>query len=265
MRWLLTVFFIVEAVFLFSRAAGALEPSAMPVAKPCVVVLDPGHGGEDTGAIGPAGVNEKEVALSVALKTAELIKSKTLCNVTLTRADDTFIPLEGRVAIANAKSADIFISIHVNAALRREATGVETFFLSVDATDAEAQGLADFENSVVAPHGANFAVPPDDLKDILVDLAITVAHHESARLAEAVQTSLLARTNKEDRGVKQAPFIVLNGAAMPAVLVEIGFISNRDDEKRLKQAAEQSRIAQSLYNGIEAFLKTSAQLAKGAK
>ena len=265
MKWLPTVFSIVAAVFSFSRVALALDPVALSIDRACVVVLDPGHGGEDTGAIGPAGVNEKDVALLVALKTAELIKTRTLCDVTLTRVDDTFVPLAGRIAIANAKGADLFISIHVNAALRREASGVETFFLSVDATDAEAQSLADFENSAATVKNASAAAPEGDLKAILLDLVITGAHHESARLAEAVQTSLLAKTGSPDRGVKQAPFIVLNNASMPAALVEIGFISNKAEEKRLKQTDEQSRIAQSLYNGIEVFLKTSTQLAKGAK
>ncbi|MBI5235860.1 MAG: N-acetylmuramoyl-L-alanine amidase [Deltaproteobacteria bacterium] len=263
MKRLLIVFPVVAAVFLFSRVALALDPIALPVDRACVVVLDPGHGGEDTGATGPAGVNEKDVTLAVAKKTAELIKAKTLCDVTLTRADDTFVPLAKRVAVANALNADLFVSIPVNAARRKAATGVETFFLSVDATDAEAQRLADFENSAGAMK--NPSVTSDDLNDILLDLVITGAHHESARLAEAVQTSLLAGGGSPDRGVKQAPFIVLNGAAMPAALVEIGFISNKADEKRLKQEAEQTRIAQSLYNGIEVFLKTSAQLAKGAK
>ncbi len=257
--------FIVAVVFLFSRVALALEPVALSVDRACVVVLDPGHGGEDTGAIGPAGVNEKDVTLAVAKKTAELIKAKTLCEVTLTRVDDTFIPLAKRVAVANALNADLFVSIHVNAARRKAASGVETFFLSVDATDAEAQSLADFENSAGAMKNLSVTTPSNDLNDILLDLVITGAHHESARLAEAVQTSLLTGGGSPDRGVKQAPFIVLNGAAMPAALVEIGFISNKADEKRLKQETEQSRIAQSLYNGIEVFLKTSAQLAKGAK
>lgn len=262
MKRLLTVLSIVAAVFPFSRVALALEPVALSVDRACVVVLDPGHGGDDTGAIGPAGAAEKDVALAVALKTAELIKAKTLCDVTLTRADDTFVPLAGRVAIANALNADLFVSIHVNAALRRAASGVETFFLSVDATDAEAQSLADFENSAGAMKNPSVTATSNDLNDILLDLVITGAHHESARLAEAVQTSLLAGGGSPDRGVKQAPFIVLNGAAMPAALVEIGFISNKADEKRLKQGTEQSRIAQSLSNGIEAFLKTSAQRQK---
>lgn len=233
------------------------------------VVLDPGHGGADAGAVGPGGTLEKDLVLSVAKKAGGALE-KSGVKVLYTRTDDTFVPLEDRTAFANKSGADVFVSIHANAARRKAAVGVETFFLSLDATDDEARMTAIYENagaSVPSKSGAE----SDEVREILVDLENNVAHHLSAMLAETIQSRIFEAAGREDRGVKQAPFVVLYGAAMPAVLVEIGFVSNKAEEKRLASAKEQERIAASITEGITAFRKTAekniqrAEASDGAK
>ncbi len=242
-------------LFAFTGRAGAFFVGEHQAEPDYVVVIDPGHGGDDTGAIGPGGIEEKEVALSLALKVADELRSSGF-KVLLTRADDRFIPLEDRTAFANGNGADLFISIHANAAASRDANGVETFFLNFEATDEDARRVAAFENNaplVVKRAGEESS----DLKEILLDLENTGAHHESSRLAEAVHLSMLKySTGGENRGVKQAPFAVLVGATMPAILVESGFISNPGEEKRLASDKGQHRIARSIAEGILGFKKS---------
>lgn len=246
--------FILASLFIFAAPASALVADGGDVLF--VVVIDPGHGGADTGAVGRHGGEEKSVNLSVALKIAERLRKNPDIKVLLTRADDTFVPLNERASFANANGADVFVSIHSNAASSRRVTGVETFFLSIDATDDDAENTAALENAVVAPDGTRIQSEADDLKNILSDMTMTESHHESSRLAEVVQASLLKALGKQNRGVKQAPFVVLHGAEMPAVLVEIGFISNPAEEKRLQSKDEQARIAESVTQGVLGFKKT---------
>ncbi len=248
--------FLAVLVFTFfpGLALGAGPQGPRPDLLPCVIVIDPGHGGEDTGAVGPRGALEKDITLGVAKKLSVSLRDKTGCAVVLTRDDDTFIPLEQRTAMANRVSADIFISIHVNAALSRTVDGIETYFLSFDATDDDARRVAAFENSFSAL-GKTHPEVNDDLKEILLDMASTESHHESSALAESVQTSLLKSARREDRGVKQAPFAVLVGATMPAILVEVGFISNPREEVRLSSPAGQARLADSITEGVINFKK----------
>lgn len=254
MRLKLRCLFLAVLVLPFfpGLATGAVGPR--PDLMPCVIVIDPGHGGEDTGAVGPRGVFEKDITLGVAKKLSVSLRDKTGCSVVLTRDDDTFIPLEQRTAMANRVSADIFISIHVNAALSRTVDGIETYFLSFDATDDDARRVAAFENSF-SVSGKTHPELNDDLKEILLDMASTESHHESSALAESVQTSLLKSAGMEDRGVKQAPFAVLVGATMPAILVEVGFISNPREEVRLSSPAGQARLVDSITEGVINFKK----------
>ncbi|MBI2412805.1 MAG: N-acetylmuramoyl-L-alanine amidase [Deltaproteobacteria bacterium] len=236
--------------------------AAFPIAYPAfaagpVIVIDPGHGGEDTGAVGPGGAEEKNVVLSLALKVAEILNERIPSTVLLTRTGDVFIPLEERTAFANRNGADLFVSIHVNAAVNREASGFETFFLSFDATDDDARRVAAFENRIVKT--AEAKTDGDDIQLILLDLANTEAHHESSRLAENVHLSMLKYSGRENRGVKQAPFTVLVGATMPAILVESGFISNPAEEKLLTSKKEQGRIAEAIVDGIMGFTGTGAK------
>lgn len=251
--------FALLAFLIFPGPVFGLDPASLqPGAGPCVIAIDPGHGGEDTGAVGPSGVAEKEVTLGVAKKLSVSLREKTGCSVVLTREDDTFVPLEERTALANRVSADIFISIHVNAALSRTVDGIETFFLSFDATDEDARRVAAFENSFSAS-GKTHTEVSGDLKEILLDMASTESHHESSALAEYVQTSLLKAVKREDRGVKQAPFTVLVGATMPAILVEVGFISNPREEMRLSSSAGQARLSDSITEGVIHFKKNNTQ------
>ncbi len=236
---------------------GLSLPLSATAADPRVIVLDPGHGGEDTGAVGPNGTEEKNVVLSLALKVAEILSERLSSTVLLTRTVDVFIPLEERTAFANRNGADLFVSIHANAALNREASGFETFFLSFDATDDDARRVAAFENRVVKTTEAR--ADGDDIQLILLDLANTEAHHESSRLAENVHLSMLKNSGRENRGVKQAPFTVLVGATMPAILVEAGFISNPGEERLLASKKEQTRIAEAIVDGIMGFAGTGAK------
>lgn len=217
------------------------------------IVIDPGHGGEDTGAIGPSGVKEKDITLALAKRLEDIIVGHLKVKVVLTRRDDTFLPLEERTAIANRNKADLFISIHTNAAFRQGASGVETFFLSFDASDDEARRVAAFENGIITLEDNATREDTDELKDILWDMAQTEFLNESGLLAEMVQVNLCRDMEVEDRGVKQAPFLVLMGAAMPAILVEVGFITNPTEEKRLASGEVQDAIARSLFRSIAGF------------
>jgi N-acetylmuramoyl-L-alanine amidase len=237
----------------FSDSLQESSPEASPEGTIKTIVIDPGHGGEDTGAVGPTGVMEKDITLSVAKALKKELTEKTGTRVFLTRTYDTYMSLEDRAALANEVKAGVFISIHVNAAPRKGATGVETFFLSFDASDDEAREVAAFENNVIRFDGRVAGEPTEDLKAILWDLTQTEAHHESAELAESIQHALSGVTNGDDRGVKQAPFIVLFGATMPSVLVEIGFISNPTEEKRLSSEKVQNDIAGAISDGVVAF------------
>ncbi|MBI3753190.1 MAG: N-acetylmuramoyl-L-alanine amidase [Deltaproteobacteria bacterium] len=233
----------------FVEAQGLKTTSALKI-----IVIDPGHGGEDTGAIGPSGVKEKDINLEIAKKLEKLILQKMDVKVILTRTDDTFIPLEQRSAIANKSKADLFISIHANAAYRKGASGVETYFLSFDATDEDAKRAADFENAIVSiSNKKQDNKNADDLKSILMDMAQTEFLNESSQLAEIIQENLCQTMRRKNRGIKQAPFIVLAGAAMPAVLVEVGFISNAKEEKRLALPQTQEIIAAAIFKGIIKF------------
>lgn len=255
MRKFIATVFLSLALLLFP----ALETAAL-MAAPAedddirVIVIDPGHGGEDTGARGASGVEEKDITLKLAFRIAEALKGRLDCRVLLTRTSDAFVPLSERTAFANRNKADLFISIHANAASNRDARGIETFFLSFEATDEGARRVAAFENSAnsaAAPRAVQEA--DEDLRAIFLDLANTRSHHESSRLAEAVHASMLGGTGREGRGVKQAPFTVLVGATMPAILVEAGFISNPAEETWLSSARDQATIAEAIADGVLSF------------
>lgn len=226
-----------------------------------IIVIDAGHGGKDSGARGRKGLLEKDITLKVALALKKDLEKKfPKSKIFLTRKDDTYLSLEERTNFANEKRADIFVSIHVNAARREGARGIETFFLSLDASDDEARRVAAFENEVVKFDKEETKDLDDDdfLQSIIWDMVQAQAHKESSKLAELVQTSLSKAMKAENRGVKQAPFYVLMGATMPAILVEVGFISNRKEERRLKNIKIQKHISKAIARGVvsfESFLK----------
>ncbi len=257
--------FVSLGIILLVAAQVAHATDRMPAGTLEVIVIDPGHGGEDTGAIGPGGTTEKDITLQIALRLKETIEEDLPhVNVVLTRTDDTYIPLKERTAIANRVRADLFLSIHANAAYRRGASGVETFFLSLEASDNEARMLAAIENNMVPAEELDIMdgkKEVDELTSILWDLTQTETHHESQLLAEFVHTFLVEAVKEENRGVKQAPFIVLAGAMMPAVLVEVGFISNPEEEERLSQKDYQKKIARAIAGGILDFEKEISRIA----
>ena len=231
--------------------AGAANPQAESnAAKAPLVVLDAGHGGEDTGAKGHGKLLEKDAALAIAKAVgAELTKRG--CRVAYTRDDDTFIPLWDRAKIANDQGADLFVSLHLNAARARAATGSEVYFLSLGQAEADAQATVDAEN---AGSGDGGPAGGDVVASILDDLAQKAYLRDSEALAVDVQRELNRFAGIKERGVKQEPFIVLRGAAMPAVLVESVFISNPKEEKKLKDPAFIAKLGQAIATGVKGYL-----------
>jgi N-acetylmuramoyl-L-alanine amidase len=249
------------------RAAPAVPPRPAPragEADPGVrtVVIDPGHGGENPGARGPGGTVEKDIALAIARRLrSELVNARGL-QVFLTRDKDVDMELDDRTAIANNYKADLFVSIHANASRARGAKGSEVYFLSYQASDDDSRRIAQLEGAAEPLPGASVG---SDLALILWDMAQAEHLEESSALASRIQEELAVVTGSEGRGVKQAPFRVLVGAAMPAVLVEIAFISNPDEEKLLASETYQAKIAASLARGIERYRRERTLRLSGAR
>jgi N-acetylmuramoyl-L-alanine amidase len=232
-----------------------MEERQTPVkVSPQIIVIDPGHGGEEEGAVGPSGLKEKDVALSVAKKIKNIIEQRAGIKVFLTRDGDQGKSLDERISLANNLKADLFISIHVNASVRKNARGAETYFLSLNATDEDAKRLSQIEN-LGEDLGDN-----SDLKLILWDMAQSAFLKQSSLLAELIQSELNSLLRTKDRGVKQAPFKVLTGLICPAVLVEIGFITNSDEEKKLRSESFQENIAEAIYQGILRFMRQKERI-----
>ena len=229
---------------LAASPARAEEPP--PEVRP--IVVDPGHGGADFGAKGAGGVLEKDLTLAVARRLVQELKERKL-PVLLTRNTDVFIPLAERTAIANRAHAALFVSIHGNSAPEAEIAGCETYFLSVEASDDEAMRVALAENDVFGQAGTA-ADSRDVVGQVLGDLIRTEHLRESSDLAATIQRSLAKIPGAESRGVKQAPFAVLTGTNMPAALVEIGFVTNAAEAKRLAQKDTQVRLARALATAL---------------
>jgi N-acetylmuramoyl-L-alanine amidase len=214
------------------------------------IVVDAGHGGHDTGTIGPNGLMEKDLVLDVALRLGRLLEDRLGAEVIYTRDDDTFVPLESRTAIANKQQADLFLSIHANSSDDPKARGVETYYLnftsSPDALEVAARENAVSQKSVF------------ELQDLVKKIALKEKIDESAEFANDVQHALFAglsvkNPGLKNRGVKKAPFVVLIGANMPSILAEISFVSNPQDEKRLKTAEHRQKVAEALFKGISRY------------
>ena len=223
------------------------------IAKIRRVVIDPGHGGHDPGAVGQSGLQEKDVVLSIGLKLREKLKEELGLDVVMTRATDIFIPLEERTAIANKVNADLFVSIHVNAANNRNASGIETYYLNLAKTEKVAQ-LAAKENGTSLEKVST-------LQAILFDLMANYKLNDSAHLAEEVQKSLVKTTRgkypeTKNLGVKQGPFYVLVGATMPSILVEAAFISNSTEEAHLKDKTFYDLAAEGILEGMRGYINS---------
>jgi N-acetylmuramoyl-L-alanine amidase len=216
------------------------------------IVIDAGHGGHDTGTIGPTGLMEKDLCLDVALRLGKIIEQRLPgADVVYTRSDDTFIPLEERTNIANQAKADLFISIHANSSQDHAARGIETYYLNLKGS-AEAMEVAARENAT-AQEGVH------DLQDLVKKIAQTEKIEESKEFAEDIQDSLSRRIPKpgkmKNRGVRKAPFVVLIGADMPSILTEISFLSNPADEQLLKKPEQRQKVAEGLYQGVASYLQ----------
>ncbi|HEY6763882.1 MAG TPA: N-acetylmuramoyl-L-alanine amidase [Candidatus Sulfotelmatobacter sp.] len=215
------------------------------------IVIDPGHGGHDTGTIGPNGLEEKDLVLEVGRRLGRLLEARLGAEVVYTRRDDTFIPLETRTAIANQERADLFISIHANSSHDSAARGVETYYLNFTSSP-EALEVAARENAVSEKSIY-------ELQDLVKKIALKEKIEESREFAGDVQQSLhsglaVKSPDIRDRGVKKAPFIVLIGANMPSILAEISFVSNPSDERHLETSEYRQRIAESLYRGVARYV-----------
>ena len=224
------------------------------------IVVDAGHGGHDTGTIGPNGLYEKDLVLEVALRLGKLLENRLGAEVVYTRDDDTFIPLETRTAIANQSQADLFISIHANSSRDPSARGVETYYLnftsSSDALEVAARENAVSEKSI------------HELQDLVKKIALKEKIEESREFATDVQQALfttLAARGMKNRGVKKAPFIVLIGANMPSILAEISFVSNPTDAKKLKSSEQRQKIAEALYRGVAKYVSGLSGLKVASK
>src|SRR6266404_494220 len=218
------------------------------------IVIDAGHGGHDTGTIGPTGLMEKDLCLDVALRLGKIIQQRLPgADVVFTRSDDTFIPLEERTHIANEAKADMFISIHANSSQDTGARGIETYYLNLRGSP-EAMEVAARENAT-DDQGIH------ELQDLVKQIARTEKIDESKEFAQDVQDSLSKRIQKtartvRNRGVRKAPFVVLIGADMPSILTEISFLSNPADEKMLKQPEHRQRVAEGIYQGVASYLQS---------
>jgi N-acetylmuramoyl-L-alanine amidase len=234
--------------------APAIEPAAPPppAVPSLTIVIDPGHGGAETGAVGPDGLQEKDITLQIARRLAAAIPRVISSRVILTRESDSAISLDDRTSLANHERAGLFLSLHANSSRAVGAHGSETYYLSLETSDRVAQDIARRENvAPAAAPGSPEANP--DLDFILWDLAQSAHITESSRLAEAIQTQLNVVSRTENRGIKQAPFRVLAGATMPAVLVEVGFISHPEEEKQLRSAAFQESVAVAIAKAVGEF------------
>jgi N-acetylmuramoyl-L-alanine amidase len=216
------------------------------------IVIDPGHGGHDPGTIGHAGLQEKDLVLDVSLRLEKMLRAEPGTEVIMTRSTDAYVPLEERTAIANSKGADLFLSVHANSSRNPIARGIETYILNF-AVDPHAEEVAAREN----------AISPATLKDLqglVKAIALNSKIDESRDFATSVHEAMIARIKAgqsgiQDRGVRTAPFYVLIGANMPSILAEISFVSNPEDERLLKGPEHREKIAESLFEGIKAYLE----------
>jgi N-acetylmuramoyl-L-alanine amidase len=213
----------------------------------------------EAGAEGKFGTLEKDLTLAISLKLAEIVRQTRASNVVLTRDRDVDISLEDRSAIANNNKATVFISIHVNGSYRKGAAGPETFFLSKDATDEESRRVAFLENNSEDLENSIQAEDQDVIKMILWDMAQTAYLKQSSQLAEDIQSQLNLLWGTKNRGIKQAPFKVLTGVACPAVLVEVAFLSNPQEERKLLTEEYQRKVAETIYTGLAKFLRDNSR------
>jgi N-acetylmuramoyl-L-alanine amidase len=241
------------------------EQSAPVMAPLRLIVLDAGHGGHDPGATGPSGLMEKDVVLDVTRRVARLLEEGLGVKVALTRSTDVFIPLRDRTSFASRQRADLFVSIHANAHPQASSEGVEVYFLSSEASDSQARHIAALENDVIQLESPASRQKSELLKSILWDLAQSEFQQESSSMAETVLDSMTRSLSLVPRGVKQAGFYVLGGAPMPAILIEIGFLTNRKEERKLGTPEYREALARAIYTGLAEYKRRYDQRERTAR
>lgn len=232
--------------------SAAVWPAAVAHDRPFRLVIDPGHGGHNMGAVGPYGVHEKYVTLIIANKIADLFNGNPDVVVFFTRKDDSYVSLRDRTKMANALDADMFLSIHCNAAVNASASGIETFYVGPgsDESTTELAGRENGDEASAAGKG-----PDQSLSLLLADMEFNGMVNESALLAEEIQNSLMtAFQGARNRQVRQAPFTVLESARMPAVVIETGFITHAVEGKQLLMSDHQDRIAHAVHGAVLDFI-----------
>jgi len=231
---------------------GSPSPSGLVTPEIRTIVIDPGHGGDDPGAIGQRGLTEAEVVLDVSIRVTKLLREKLHKEVTLTRETDIFIPLKDRTELANRKKVDLFVSIHANASPKRSTQGIETYLFG-RATDEGALATAARENATTIKSAQGFQeiILNDLLRDFVLNEALELAHYTQ----EAFVKLLIPSYPTVSLGVKKAPFYVLAHTKMPAILAEISFVSNRIEEQRLRDKSYRQKIAESIFQGIKEYIE----------
>lgn len=262
---LLVALFILPAAPLKARAGKVAVVQPKNPARPDenhkrrrLIVIDPGHGGKDPGATGGRGTREKDVNLAAALELSRVLKERGDFDVLLTRAEDVFIPLSERSDLANEKNADLFVSLHCNAAGNKHENGFEVYSVSEMATDPEAEALAASENAVLRLEGKN---PQDETaKMILLAMTKTEMINESAAFSALSAMAIGKRVDVAARGAKQAAFYVLRGTHAPAILVEMAFVSHAKDETKLASRRFRHMMAEGLASGIADYARRQGWL-----
>ncbi|MDR3048227.1 MAG: N-acetylmuramoyl-L-alanine amidase [Elusimicrobiota bacterium] len=241
--------------------SGSMNKTVKKANERKIIVIDPGHGGQDPGAIGAGGTNEKDVVLAIAYELKKLLDEDGGYRTILTRSDDRFIPLGTRAEIANKLHADLFISIHCNANINRSVDGFEIYFLSEKATDPQALATENLENSVIELESKS-EKEKTNLQKMFWSMTLNEYMNEAAELSSFIAAETPKRLKIQNRGVKQAGFYVLRGAEMPAVLVESAFISNYSQEAKLRTSAFQILVADAVYEGIVRYFARKDRYAK---
>ncbi len=236
-----------------SKPPTTLKPDELTIARQLglgvkKVVIDPGHGGDDPGAVGPDGIPEKEITHDIALKLKELLEKNSDLKVVLTRDKDVYVPLEVRTAIANSERADLFVSIHANSTRNKNISGFEIYTLNFT-KDPHAIEIAASENAVSSK-------TIGEMESLIKKILLNTKKEESINLAKFIENDLRRNTNVRSLGVKEAPFYVLIGAEMPSILVEVGFLSNVNDRKRLCSDSFRQNIAMGLCDGILNYINS---------
>lgn len=243
-------------------ALTVLTLSSFRLMKPTLVVIDPGHGGKDPGALGKAH-KEKDITLSVSLKLAELLRKDPLFRPLLTRETDVFVELNTRAEIANKAHADLFLSIHCNANPRRDVAGSETYALGEHKTEENLSVVMRENSAILLEEGYQQTYGGFDPNSEEAYIIFSLMQHaylkQSLRLAKKIEEQMASRTKRQSRGVKQAGFLVLWRTSMPAVLCEIGFITNPEEEKYLASEAGQEHVAQAIYQALRQYVAAGGE------